>query len=168
MTSTDRRTVLKTLATGTLLATTAGTAAARPGKGKRQGASAPNTITEIAAADPATFSTLVSLLQDTGLDDVLDERGRQYTVFAPTNTAFANTDLGNPTLDEVENVLLYHVTNGRRYANSVVRAPRIKMLNGGTVDVDGTDLNGDQADIVGTNIEASNGVIHVINGVLLP
>ena len=65
-------------------------------------------------------------------------------------------------------VLTYHVVPGRRKANSIVDADSVPTLNGAKVDVDGTDLNGDQADIVTTNIEASNGFIHVIDGVLQP
>ncbi|OYR83302.1 hypothetical protein DJ84_08365, partial [Halorubrum ezzemoulense] len=65
-------------------------------------------------------------------------------------------------------VLTYHVVPGRRKANSIVNADSVPTLNGATVDVDGTVLNDGQAEIVETNIEASNGVIHVIDGVLLP
>jgi uncharacterized surface protein with fasciclin (FAS1) repeats len=50
----------------------------------------------------------------------------------------------------------------------VIRAPRVRMLNEAFVHVDGTELNGGQATIVGTDVEASNGVVHVIDGVLLP
>ena len=65
-------------------------------------------------------------------------------------------------------MLLYHVTEGRRYASSVVNAPAVEMLNSESVTVDGTTLNEGQATIAGTDIEASNGVVHVIDGVLLP
>lgn len=69
--------------------------------------------------------------------------------------------------DNLRDILQYHVTSERRSANSVVDAPRIEMLNGDTVDIDGTELNDEQAEIVTPDIEASNGV-HVIDGVLLP
>ncbi|MFC6951613.1 fasciclin domain-containing protein [Halorubellus litoreus] len=178
MTPIDRRTVLKTLTTGTLLATGAGTVAARPGKGNRQGASAEQTITEIAAGDPATFSTLVAALQETGLGTALDSDDGQYTVFAPTNAAFeALLDALGATpaqllaRDDLATILKYHVTKGRRYAPSIVNPAPVKMLAGGNVTTDGTTLNGGGlggAEIVATDIEAKNGVVHVIDGVLLP
>lgn len=59
------------------------------------------------------------------------------------------------------NVLLYHVTNGRRYSSSVVNAPKIRMSNG--EDVMAADIA-----IAATDIEASNGVVHVIDEVLVP
>lgn len=173
MTSIDRRTVLKTLATSTLLATGAGTVAAA-GNGTRQGASAQQTITEIARGN-SNFSILVAALQETGLDDVLDSHDAQYTVFAPTNAAFeALLDALDATPAELlarpdlATILQYHVTNGRRYAPSIVNPAPVRMLAGGTVTTDGTTLNDGQATIVATDIEASNGVVHVIDGVLLP
>jgi uncharacterized surface protein with fasciclin (FAS1) repeats len=179
MTPIDRRTVLKTLATGTVLATGIGTVAARPGKGKgkRQGASAEQTIAEIAAGNP-DFSILVAALQKTGLDAVLASDDAQYTVFAPTNAAFeALLDALDATpaellaRDDLATILKYHVTRGRRYAPSIVNPAPVKMLAGGKVTTDGTTLNGGGlggAEIVATDIEASNGVVHVIDGVLLP
>lgn len=141
-------------------------AAAGRGRGPRKGASGDQTIVDIASGD-GRFETLVSALQATGLDAVLNSEEDQFTVFAPTDEAFGELE-AIPAPPELTNILLYHVTEGRRYAASVVNAPEVEMLNGGTVSVDGTNLNGDQADIVGTNIEANNGVIHVIDGVLLP
>lgn len=174
MTPIDRRTVLKTLATGTVLATGVGTVAARPGKGKRQGASAEQTIAGIAAGNP-DFSTLVAALQETGLDAVLDSDDAQYTVFAPTNAAFGDLlDALGATpeellaRDDLATILKYHVTKGRRYAPSIVNPAPVKMLAGGKVTTEGTTLNGGQAEIVATDIEASNGVVHVVDGVLLP
>jgi len=160
-----RRSILRSIGAGTAVAVGAGTAAAR--NGKRRGASGDDTIVDIAAGDDR-FDTLVSALEDTGLVPVLDSDDDQFTVFAPTDDAFNQVDISGLTTSQLKNVLLYHVTEGRRYSQSVVNAPEIEMLNGGTVDVDGTVLNGGQADIVDTNIEASNGVIHVIDGVLLP
>jgi len=114
-------------------------------------------------------------LRKQGLDAVLDSDDDQYTVFAPTDDAFADLPdkLGVEVgalleLENLEDILLYHVTEGRRYEASVVDAPRIEMLNGQDVSVDGTTLNDGQAEIGATNIEASNGVVHIIDGVLLP
>lgn len=181
MTRHTRRKLLKAggTAVGLLSVGGVGTASARdppagvPG-GRKRGASAEQTITEIAAGDDR-FSILVAALQETELDTVLDSDSGQYTVFAPTDAAFqALLDALGATPAELlnrpdlANILLYHVTNGRRYAASVVRAPRIQMLNGDPVTVDGTSLDDGQATITATDIEAANGVVHVIDGVLLP
>lgn len=141
------------------------------------------TIVDI-AEDSGEFSTLIFALSETGLDKVLDGKG-QYTVFAPTDAAFAALPDGtldylvaNP--DVLTEVLLYHVTEGRRWSNSVFNANNQKpvtMLNGGYVlanpgfsltDSDSLGLGSSDAKIVGANLSASNGVIHVINQVLIP
>ncbi len=176
----SRREVLKGIGSaGILLAGGIGTASARGkpeeagSQGKRQGASAENTIVEITKTSD-DFTILVAALKEAGLAETLSGN-RQLTVFAPTDEAFGDLlealDVSAGELldrDDLANILLYHVTEGRRYASSVVNAPQIEMLNGATVAVDGTTLNDGQADIVATNIEASNGVVHVIDGVLLP
>jgi uncharacterized surface protein with fasciclin (FAS1) repeats len=136
----------------------------------------------------AGFSELVGALVyvdtelDAGLVDLFMNGTDQYTVFAPTNAAFEAlylflgidgiTDLP-PEL--VLDVLLYHVTEGRRAANSVVPPARprvITTLLGATFTVDRnaviTDLFGQHANIIGANISASNGIIHVIDTVILP
>jgi uncharacterized surface protein with fasciclin (FAS1) repeats len=122
-------------------------------------------IAALLAADPAVISTL-------------DGKG-QFTVFAPTDEAFVAllNELGL-TADEllsdqelVTEVLLYHVAHGRRYANSVVTAERIHMLNKSFTYPDGatlTDNQGRTANIVMTDVSADNGVIHVIDKVVLP
>ncbi len=146
-------------------------------------------------ADPAEFTLLLAALEYTGLTGVFTG-GEQYTVFAPTDEAFGNlVNLLAEDLDDdilaadgpfaaiddlfgdgtVTNVLLYHVAEGRRAANSVVppvRPRTITTLLGATftVDRDGviTDLFGQKANIVDANISASNGIIHVIDTVILP
>jgi uncharacterized surface protein with fasciclin (FAS1) repeats len=164
-----RRDALKTIAsTGVLLAGGAGTAAAR--NGKRKGASGDDTIVDVASG--AGFDVLVAAVQEAGLVDTLSGN-RQLTVFAPTDEAFNAAGITVDNVDEKDdeflaNVLTYHVTPGRRYAASVVNAPRVGTLNGADIAVDGTTLNGGEAEIVATDIEASNGVIHKIDGVLLP
>jgi uncharacterized surface protein with fasciclin (FAS1) repeats len=137
-----------------------------------------------ANGDEPEFTILLSLLQDTGLDNVLNGPG-PFTVFAPTDAAFAPilellATLPEPLTEaQVTNVLLYHVTDGRRFSNSVVNRnnPKaIEMLNGGVVIsmpdlmlIDTSDLNdGLEATIVGPNLKASNGVIHIIDEVLVP
>lgn len=149
------------------------------------------TITEIAVAD-GRFTYLVAALQATGLDAVLDGDG-QYTVFAPTDAAFeqvadelAVAGIGDgtvPTLlgflvenELADDVLLYHVTDGRRGSQSLVgkNDKEVETLLGAflTVTPAGTvqDASGATADatIVIPNISASNGVIHAIDNVLVP
>ena len=173
-----RRTVLKALGSaGALAVGGVGTAAAQ-GRGRREGASAGENIVQIAKDTPA-LSTLVDAVVAAGLADDLSG-DRQLTVFAPTNQAFADLLAATPygslsdiPVDVLQNVLLYHVTAGRRYSESVLGAPEIEMLNGETVTVDGTTLNEGRAgeaelklDLI--DIEASNGVVHVIDAVLLP
>jgi len=145
-----------------------------------------DSIAEIAIA--AGFDELVGALVyvddelGAGLVDLFLNGTDQYTVFAPTNEAFEGlyTLLGIDGITDlppelVLNVLLYHVTEGRRAANSVVPPVRprvITTLLGATFTVDRTatitDLAGQQANIVSPNISASNGIIHVIDTVILP
>jgi len=132
---------------------------------------APNTEPEfcilkaaVLAADPAVLARLSS-------------RG-QVTVFAPTDQAFISLlgelELGG--LDDIDTatltqVLLYHVVPGARTAASVLPATRLRTLQGGFLGQAGgvlTDNRGRDAAIIGVNIRASNGVVHVIDRVVLP
>lgn len=152
-------------------------------------------VTDSSEGDPAQFTLLLAALEYTGLTGVFNG-GDQYTVFAPTDEAFVNlvTELsGAPfnfeisaetpfaDIDDaigegtIETVLLYHVTKGRRAANSVVpdegEVKSIKTLAKASFSVnsDGSiDAIGNSAMIGDANISASNGIIHVINEVLLP
>jgi uncharacterized surface protein with fasciclin (FAS1) repeats len=170
----QRRTVLKALGTAgaTLALGGVGTASAR----KRRGASGDDTIVDI-AVEADDFNVLVAAVTEAGLVDTLSGN-RQLTVFAPTDDAFDKLGVTADNVGDVDfeaavgasltEILTYHVTPGRRYAASIVNAPRFNTLNGADVAVDGTVLNDGQATIVDTDIEASNGVVHVIDGVLLP
>ena len=131
------------------------------------------TIVEVAAGDPQ-FSTLVSLINSAGLAPTLSSGS--YTVFAPTNAAFAKVP--KATLDalaqdkeKLKAVLLYHVVRGRVPASKVVKLTSAKTLNGASVRIavrrDKVYLNGSTR-VTKTNVRASNGIIHVINRVLLP
>lgn len=132
------------------------------------------TIAQIAAGD-ARFSTLVTALKAADLVDTLNGKG-SFTVFAPTNDAFAKLPAG--TLDAVladknllTKILLYHVLGGEALASDVIGLKSFNPLDGGSVRVDVRDgkvyLN-DNIQIVLTDIQATNGVIHVIDGVLIP
>lgn len=135
------------------------------------------TIVEIALAvnaDTGEFSTLIAALQAAGLVDTFNGRG-QYTVFAPTDAAFAKLGLDASnigTLDKatLTNILQYHVTTGNRAANSIVNARQLRMLNRQfttvTVNSEGAFINSSK--LIATDISASNGYIHVIDTVLLP
>ena len=119
-------------------------------------------IAALSAADPFVLATL--------------SRKGQFTVFAPTDGAFAelNLDPGNVVTlpqDFLTNVLLYHVAPGRRYSDDVLDAYRIRTLfksfvfqNGGSL----FDILGREINFVATDVEASNGVIHAIDRVMLP
>lgn len=143
-------------------------------------APAPQTITDIAAANP-NFSTLVAALQRTGLDDVLDAPG-SYTVFAPTNDAF-NTFLDGASVNDVdlatlENILLNHVVAGSIQSSQLstgyvsTLAKRVPSATNNLSMYVSTANNGVQLNGVssvtpgGANIIASNGVIHVVNAVI--
>lgn len=118
---------------------------------------------------------------DAGLVDLFLNGKDQYTVFAPTDAAFEElyAALGITSIDElpaelVLEVLLYHVTEGRRASNSVV--PRknlrtIETLAGETFTVNSAGMItavGNTANILAADISASNGIIHVIDSVILP
>jgi uncharacterized surface protein with fasciclin (FAS1) repeats len=136
------------------------------------------TIVETAIAvnaDSGEFSTLIAAVVATDLVGTLNGK-RQFTVFAPTDAAFAKLGLnaGNiaTALDTatLRSILLYHVAPGNRDSGSVLDASRIRTLNGGfifpSVKSGAAYVNGSQ--IVAADIRASNGVIHVIDTVLLP
>ena len=130
-------------------------------------------IVQTAAAAPQ-FSTLVKLVKAAGLAGALSGTAK-LTVFAPTNAAFAKVPksmlaaLGkNKAL--LKKVLLYHVVSGELPASQVVKRHAIKTLEGANVkiSVKAGKVYVNNAQIVKTNVFASNGVIHVINAVLIP
>jgi uncharacterized surface protein with fasciclin (FAS1) repeats len=136
-------------------------------------AAASRTIVGVAAGDPR-FSTLVKLVRSAGLAGTLSKGS--YTVFAPTNAAFGRVP--EATLDalgkdkaKLKAVLLYHVVKGRLPASQVVKLHSAGTLNGASVKiaVKGGEvfLNGSTR-VTKTDVKASNGVIHVIDKVLLP
>jgi uncharacterized surface protein with fasciclin (FAS1) repeats len=133
-----------------------------------------STIAQIAAND-SRFDTLVTALSAAELVDTLNGPG-SFTVFAPTDAAFAKLPAAtlNAVLadkDLLTTILLYHVVGGKALASDVVGVSSLNMLDGGSVTVtvndDGVFLNGNTK-IVLTDIEATNGVIHVIDTVLIP
>lgn len=156
--------------------------------GKRKGAPAKGDDAIAAIAIAGGFTELVQALsyvdeaEGTALVDLFLNGTDQYTVFAPTDAAFQNLydqydgvdDIRDLPSDLVLNVLLYHVTEGRRAANSVV-PPRnyrnVETLLGVDFKVDPSAIIyavGNTPKIAIPNISASNGIIHVIDTVLLP
>jgi uncharacterized surface protein with fasciclin (FAS1) repeats len=138
------------------------------------------TIPEIAASNP-DFSTLAAAVQAAGLTETLSGDG-PYTVFAPTNDAFdalpdgtVETLLKPKNQDQLAAILAYHVVPGEVMAADV-QPGEVTTVNGATFKVstgmDGgveiTDGQGNTATVTATDIAASNGVIHVIDAVLLP
>jgi uncharacterized surface protein with fasciclin (FAS1) repeats len=123
------------------------------------------------------FDTLIAavLAADPGILATLSGNG-QHTVFAPTDAAFealglTASNIGTLDREVLTDVLLYHVAHGRRGSESVVNSSRIRMLDGGFVFQSGgvlTDNLGRASNIVVTDVEAANGVIHAIDAVLLP
>jgi uncharacterized surface protein with fasciclin (FAS1) repeats len=165
----SHRKVLATLAAaGAVAAPVAASAhtTARP-------AAAQKTIVGVAASDPQ-FSTLVKLVKSAGLAKTLSTGS--YTVFAPTNKAFAKVP--KSTLNalakdkaKLKAVLLYHVVKGRVPASKVVKLTSAKTVEGAAVKISvrsGSVYLNKTRKVIKTDVKASNGIIHVINGVLLP
>jgi len=103
----------------------------------------------------------------------LGSNNGQYTVFAPTNAAFATliAALGAPTVlscDVLPTVLAFHVTRGRHTSTSVLAHKEIRMLSGESAQVNGTTIAGAPLNLSLVNISASNGIVHVVDAVLLP
>lgn len=136
----------------------------------------PALVDLVATAEAAgEFNTLLTAVEAAGLTATL-RSGGPFTVFAPTDAAFAKLGLnagnigGALSKEALTNVLLYHVTPGRRESGSVVTSDRIRMANGGFTQVrvtgEGAFIN--DAQIIGVDVAASNGIIHIIDSVLLP
>jgi uncharacterized surface protein with fasciclin (FAS1) repeats len=134
-----------------------------------------NTIVDVAASNPQ-FSTLVSLVKKAGLVGALSG-STKLTVFAPTNAAFAK--LPKATLKKVAgdkklltSILTYHVVKGAVPASKVVKlnGKSVKTLNGKTVKitVKGGSVYVNSSKVIKTDVKASNGIIHVIDTVLIP
>ena len=131
-------------------------------------------IVEVAAGNP-DFSTLVAAVKAAGLVDTLSGAG-PFTVFAPTNAAFAKLPKGTvEDLLKPENkaklasILTYHVVGAKVMAKDV-KAGAVKMVSGNDskVTVDGKTVKIDAATVTATDIACKNGVIHVIDSVILP
>ena len=154
------------LATGASAATLAGCAPMATGPD----------IVDVAMANDGNFSTLVAAVQQAGLVETLQGPG-PFTLFAPTNSAFGRLPAGTvddlllpENRDRLVEVLTYHVVPGAITSDQLVgQRQDVATVQGATVTVDGTHgvrVNG--ARVVAADLMARNGVIHAIDGVLLP
>ena len=135
------------------------------------------TVVTHAAANP-NFTTLVSLLDGQGLVPTLaGTTSSPFTVFAPSNAAFTTFETQNPgtlaslTSAQVTSVLTYHVVAGANVLSTGIPTTPITTLETGTFTIAGTVITDEanrQTNIVAVDVQASNGVIHVIDNVLLP
>ena len=132
-------------------------------------------IVETAVA-AGSFKTLAAALKAAGLVDTLKGKG-PFTVFAPTDDAFAKLPAGTveslllpENKDKLIAVLTYHVVPGKVLASDVVKLKSARTVNGKDVMIKVNDkgVMVDAAKVVATDIEASNGVIHIIDSVILP
>ncbi|RLS66177.1 MAG: fasciclin domain-containing protein [Planctomycetota bacterium] len=136
---------------------------------------APKDIVDTAVA-AGSFKTLVAAVQAAGLVETLKGKG-PFTVFAPTDEAFAKLPAGTvesllkpENKDKLIAVLTYHVVPGKVLASDVVGLKEAKTVQGGKVKIAviGDKVKIDDATVVKTDIVTSNGVIHVIDSVILP
>ncbi len=132
-------------------------------------------IVETAVA-AGKFSTLAAALQAAGLVETLKSEG-PFTVFAPTDEAFAKLPAGTvesllkpENKEKLTSILTYHVVPGKVLAAEVVKLDKAKTAEGSEADiqVDSGKVKVDEANVVMTDIECSNGVIHVIDSVIMP
>src|SRR5205085_4873371 len=163
-----KRALVTAIAGLTLLAATTSGATAAPATAKPKA----NIVQTAVAA--GQFKTLVALVKQAGLAGALSGKG-PLTVFAPTDAAFAKvpkatlTALGKDKA-KLKAVLLYHVVSGKVTAAQVVKLTSAKTLNGKAVHirVAGPNVFVNGAKVTTPDVMASNGVIHVVNRVLIP
>jgi uncharacterized surface protein with fasciclin (FAS1) repeats len=127
------------------------------------------------ARDAGNFTTLLAAIDAAGLTGTLSGQGKApFTVFAPTDEAFAKLPAGTVEAlladpEALKAILLYHVVAGNYPAASVVGMTSLQTVGGGSLAIsaaDGVTIN--DANILATDIQARNGVIHVIDTVLIP
>ncbi len=132
-------------------------------------------IVETAVAN-GNFTTLAAALGAADLVETLQNKG-PFTVFAPTDEAFAKLPAGTvesllkpENKDKLATILTYHVVPGKVKAKDVVKLSSAKTVNGQSIgiQVNGNTVTVDNANVIATDVEASNGVIHVIDNVILP
>lgn len=126
------------------------------------------------ASAAGNFTKLVNALVSTKLDTVLADETKQFTVFAPTDDAFnALGDISGLTNDQLKNILLYHVVDNKEInaaALTAIVGNKVKMANGSNLSVSAKNdsLLVNESKVVAPNVDANNGIIHVIDKVLIP
>lgn len=163
--------MFKTISTAAVaLALTLGTATSTT-----TAAGADKDIVDTAVA-AGSFKTLAAALTAAGLVDTLKGAG-PFTVFAPTDAAFAKLPAGTvesllkpENKEKLKRILTYHVVSGNVMAADVVKLKSAKAVSGDTITIAVRNgaVTADKANVVKTDIAASNGVIHVIDTVLMP
>ncbi|HSL89144.1 MAG TPA: fasciclin domain-containing protein [Ignavibacteriaceae bacterium] len=126
------------------------------------------------AVEAGSFKTLATALTEAGLIETLQSEG-PFTVFAPTDEAFAKLPKGTvesllKDKEALVNILLYHVISGKVMSGEVVKLKSAETIQGSSVNikvVDGKVMIND-AQVISADVKASNGVIHVIDTVILP
>jgi transforming growth factor-beta-induced protein len=136
----------------------------------------PQSIVDVATAN-GSFTTLIAALEATGLDTTLSDMDSKFTVFAPTDDAFAL--LGQEVIDALladtdtlSDILTYHVISGEVDSSAAISSAGslVEMVNGDSVglSLDGENLLVNTATVILVDVAADNGVIHVIDAVLTP
>lgn len=127
------------------------------------------------AVEAGSFKTLVAAVTAAGLAETLSGTG-PFTVFAPTDEAFAKipaatlTDLLKPeNKEKLAGILTYHVVSGKVLAADAAKLTTAKTVNGQELKIDATDgVKINDATVTTADVETSNGVIHIIDTVLMP
>ncbi len=125
------------------------------------------------AIEAGNFKTLVKAVQEADLVDTLSSDG-PFTVFAPTDEAFAKLPEGTiesilKDKEKLTNILTYHLVANKVMSNDVIKINSAKTVNGKELSINSENgVKIDDATVIKTDIECSNGVIHVIDSVLLP
>lgn len=171
------KTLAAAVAATTLVVASAGAltvSAKGPGLAAQAAKPSDQTIVEIVKENDGKFDVLQAAVVKTGLVDALNGN-KQLTVFAPTDQAFVDTfgvadeaaalaTIASFDNDALADILLFHVTEGRRISTSVLAAPQYQMLNGDTL----SRATLSDAGLGQLDISARNGLVHVINSVLIP
>ncbi|KAA1259564.1 Immunogenic protein MPT70 precursor [Rubripirellula obstinata] len=159
----------------TAMVTMMGVSSAKADEAATASATAEKTIVEV-AVEGKIFNTLVAAVKAGGLVETLSGEG-PFTVFAPTDEAFAALPEGTVEMlvkpenkDKLVKILTYHVVSGKVMAKDVVTLSEAKTVQGSMVDIevkDGTVMI-DKAKVIKPDVDCKNGVIHVIDKVLMP